>query len=840
MQNKPKCRYNGAVIRTKMVKDFFLILLFSLGLSGFCTSAFSYDILKDPENRLLSEPADNAAYAFDYDPQTDTTTIKLLGRNASARWIFRNTALLDFRQTSQLKFQIKANFPVTIIPRVGNARQEFSTFNFPPVTSYRGHVDYDDGRWSGYYFPLTEGAWLDYAFDIFGAVSQETPLYYEMGWLQLDIQSGRVGNNFQNQVLEIKGLSIEPPNAACRLNRNHAFFAEGAEGPSVPQVIANLSQYRFFDCTDSAAMPAAAVNNGKKYVLFYKWPGEMDKIFPGTIPKEEELSAGEKLQRGAAPGEYRNFSFAIRSKSAPVNKINAEATDLTAKEDDYKKIGAENIQLWKARYLYQKYQRDPQSREISYTLKPIYLEPLQDDTLRPNVTRGLWVTVHVPADTAPGRYEGALKVNVDGDKAEIPIAIEVWPFQLAEPKKPFGILFTAVKAMEFKELVRDNNGQGNILEDNLVLRWLKDIREHGLNAAFVMGGIPIQDPNERRIKKFILQTDLFSKNLGIMDDAQMLDQYEKAGFSKNIPFFFSPYGSRYDVFGPSFAAQLKPGVDMLRSRGWNQIIARQFDEPNNNFRARIAGYTLSNIKKSFQTLRNAGLDTLAESDPIFQTVIGKGADGKPLISVMGGYVNFMSPDGIAKQKELGGKVMPTVQFLGRETPLAADRGLKGVWIWRNQFDGFYGYSYYEPMNESLNPFDDIIQPDYGVIAMKGGKILPTLMWEIDREAINDYRYLLTLEQWIAKDPEAPWAKEAQQYLDTLKEKFSEFAADYSIKPLADADFEKMRADIAGFTAKAIATSVSPEEAKPLEPPATPQGSAATGGGCGCTVCQIRR
>src|SRR3989338_7026100 len=211
-----------------MVKDFFLILLFSLGLSGICTSAFSYDILKDPENRLQSRPADNAAYAFDYDPQTDTTTIKLLGRNASARWIFRNTALLDFRQTSQLKFQIKANFPVTIIPRVGNARQEFSTFNFPPVTSYRGHVDYDDGRWSGYYFPLTEGAWLDYAFDIFGAVSQETPLYYEMGWLQLDIQSGRVGNNFQNQVLEIKGLAIEPPNAACRPNRNHAFFAEGA------------------------------------------------------------------------------------------------------------------------------------------------------------------------------------------------------------------------------------------------------------------------------------------------------------------------------------------------------------------------------------------------------------------------------------------------------------------------------------------------------------------------------------------------------------------------------------------------------------------------------------
>ncbi len=824
------------------MKTAFLKTLLLLALHFICASAFAYDLLQDPEHKVLTTPAGDASYTFSYNAATNTATIKILGRGAGLRWTLKNNALLDLRQNPKFQFQVKSNFPLSIVPRIGNTRREFPTYNLPPVTTVRFQSNTDDGRWGGFYFPISLDAWLDYQFDIVSALSFEDPLFYEMGWLQMEIGSERAGN-FENQIVEIKGLKLVPSNPDCTISRNHLFLPEGSEGPSIAQVTNNLNRYRFFDCADADVLPQSAFNSGKKYTLFYKWPGDMDKLFPGDIPSEEDMAIGDKFKRGATPGEYRSFGIAVRSKGFGINKINIETSDLISHNNPEQKIAAENIQIYKIRYLYQLFQKEQRTPEVGetdqtgYTLKPVLLEPLKDDSIRPNFTRGLWVSLKIPESTAPGIYEAKLKANIDGDRTEIPLSVTVYPFTLEPLDKPFGIFLTPSQAMRFKPLVRDNNGQGNILEDNLILRWMKDIRDHGLNSIFFFGGIPKQDPTTR-IKKFILETDLFSKNLNIMDEEQMMQQYERAGFPKNIPFLFSPYINWYDVFGPAFSEQLKPGIQLIRSHGWNRIIARQFDEPNNNFRSHTQGYSLNNLKQSFQTLRNIGLETLAESDFVFQSLIGNGSDGKPLISTMGGYITYLSPDVIARQKSKGGSVMPTSQFLGRGTPILSDRGIKGVWIWRSGVDGMYGYAYYEPINEGLNSFDNVVQPDYGAIAMKeDGTILPTLMWEMNREAFNDYRYIRTLETLIEKYPDADWVPEARQYFEHLKGRFSEFATEYIAHPPTDLDYEKMRSEIAGIVTKTIFTSVSPDETEPGLSPTNPVTGG--GGGCGCTVCRIK-
>ena len=49
----------------------------------------------------------------------------------------------------------------------------------------------------------------------------------------------------------------------------------------------------------------------------------------------------------------------------------------------------------------------------------------------PNQTaQGFWIDIFVPADVPAGPYEGALTVDLDGDKERVPIRLTVWPFAI--------------------------------------------------------------------------------------------------------------------------------------------------------------------------------------------------------------------------------------------------------------------------------------------------------------------------------------------------------------------------------------------------------------------------
>ena len=96
----------------------------------------------------------------------------------------------------------------------------------------------------------------------------------------------------------------------------------------------------------------------------------------------------------------------------------------------------------------------------------------------------------------------------------------------------------------------------------------------------------------------------------------------------------------------------------------------------------------------------------------------------------------------------------------------------GSWLWKSGFDGACPY-YYQMQVEDPYVDGDGRWPDhFAVYPVEAGLSIPTIQWEAFREAIDDVRYLTTLEAAIARARTAVETKgrvveNAEQWLNTL-------------------------------------------------------------------------
>ena len=75
-------------------------------------------------------------------------------------------------------------------------------------------------------------------------------------------------------------------------------------------------------------------------------------------------------------------------------------------------------------------------------VRPIDAPTFQPLTIPGNTLKQLWVTVHVPEDAPAGRYTGSLRLSAPGiTPVDLPIAVTVHPFDLAEPNMIFSIYY---------------------------------------------------------------------------------------------------------------------------------------------------------------------------------------------------------------------------------------------------------------------------------------------------------------------------------------------------------------------------------------------------------------
>lgn len=164
----------------------------------------------------------------------------------------------------------------------------------------------------------------------------------------------------------------------------------------------------------------------------------MQKVFrEDLIP--QPASPAPTIVLAAARNETEAAQVALRSAQA-MTLTAAEASNLTNANGMV--LAKQNIELFRVAYIYlpgqMRYYPDP--------LPPL-VTPLE---LTANQTQPLWVSIHVPFGTSPGRYEGHLTLSFSGGtpaQVVIPIRLNVWRFTV--PVKPsmrtaFGIQYNFI------------------------------------------------------------------------------------------------------------------------------------------------------------------------------------------------------------------------------------------------------------------------------------------------------------------------------------------------------------------------------------------------------------
>lgn len=154
-------------------------------------------------------------------------------------------------------------------------------------------------------------------------------------------------------------------------------------------------------------------------------------VFRDSLPPEQTSA---RLSLEAAANEYEPAQLALRARE-PLGSVVVSTGELTNAAAGYS-IPAQHVRAYMVGYvpvpLNSPYMEPEELGRPAPGYFPDPLLPVLKGELQAGVTQPVWVTVHVPADAPPGRYEGALRLRTAYGDAEVPIELTVWPFALKD------------------------------------------------------------------------------------------------------------------------------------------------------------------------------------------------------------------------------------------------------------------------------------------------------------------------------------------------------------------------------------------------------------------------
>ena len=183
---------------------------------------------------------------------------------------------------------------------------------------------------------------------------------------------------------------------------------------------------------------------------------------------EEWLDDADKLTCEGIKGDVEAFQVIITAKSA-VSSFNVTVAGDLTRENGTEKIDSSNIEVFAERYIEVK---KPSSASKSASMfsgwYPDALVPMaaykarRENKIPKGNNQGVWVNVSIPEDAAAGVYKGALKVDLDGEKFDLPISVKVYNISMpseVHAKTSFNIWYSEIDKGE--EMMDD---EGNIID----------------------------------------------------------------------------------------------------------------------------------------------------------------------------------------------------------------------------------------------------------------------------------------------------------------------------------------------------------------------------------------
>ena len=377
---------------------------------------------------------------------------------------------------------------------------------------------------------------------------------------------------------------------------------------------------------------------------------------------------------------------------------------------------------------------------------PELIQPIDAATLQPlsisaNTNKQFWVTVHVPANAAPGTYNGTIVLSAnEAFTAYLPLQLQVYNFILEQPSLLYGIYYSGATSTRYLNQI------GPVWKSTTqLIADLQGMFQNGIKYPSV--NIDINYPTYYNTNDLGLRASL--------------------GFPQDI-LFWGNAGVPYLI--PQSDADLNSYQSFLQNYA---AVAKQYGYNN------VATFGRDEASPSVMLLEGSALDVIHEVG--IKTFITTSISNSPFevagLSSRVDYVNYSYAPSILeanKWHSVGAKVLSYANpQTTSEVPLSYRRDY-GWLLFKNNYDGAFLYIYQDCHASPY--YSGLIWNDFCVpVGSYRGHCLtyPTMNGVVDtvqyeglREAINDMRYLATLQKAINDQPGAT-ATAAQAWISQV-------------------------------------------------------------------------
>jgi hypothetical protein len=343
----------------------------------------------------------------------------------------------------------------------------------------------------------------------------------------------------------------------------------------------------------------------------------------------------------------------------------------------------------------------------------------------------LWVTVKVPKRAAAGVYKGAITISNKGDTlADVPIVLEVLPFDLLQPRIEYSIYYRG-QLNEARPTISSDFKSAAQMRAELV-----NMLEHGV-------------VNPSIYQEYSNDTSLY----------RVLKMRADLGISNQILYYLGLNTGKSSTESSLIVLKQKvTGVlNVARGMGAKDIYFYGVEE--------VRGAELLAQKPMWQTVHNAGGKVfIAGYEGTFETI------GDMLDLYVAKELKTEKAEMVHKA---GKRIFIHKPQVGVEDPLLYRKGY-GFALWASGYDGAMPYAYQHGFGFIWNDFDDDKYRDHCFTYPTMDGVIDTIAWEGFREGVDDVRYVTTLEDMLAHAPaDTPLIRQGRDYLSKLRSRIDE-------------------------------------------------------------------
>lgn len=380
--------------------------------------------------------------------------------------------------------------------------------------------------------------------------------------------------------------------------------------------------------------------------------------------------------------------------------------------------------------------------DLSRLIDPTMLQTIH---LRNNANYQCWITFHIPNNTISGTYINTLMIGTH----TLNLVVQILPISLYPPNIQYGIYYLGI--------ISTSN---SILEAKTVEQFtaeMLDMKKHGITNPTIW--YPSID-------------NTFTQELEIR---------QQCGID-NTTIYYIQGSSTWNDITIVTAQQISELKTLCIPYGMETLYLYGYDEHNLDtpeIRAQI-DMVHENGAKIFcaQEPRSFSSQATDIADVLDLAIVGFGLDSE-LSTIYHSYISFDN----VKHKIFSyshPQAVPELPHTFRKN--------YGLLLWQHEYDGVMDYAYQRSVNSIWNDFDFAEYRDHVFAYPTANGVIDTIQWEGFREAVNDMRYLTTLQNVIMEaNNRGVVTTDIDSWITTLK------TAD-----LTNVDFDEIRSQMIDY------------------------------------------